>query len=901
MNHRIRIGIFFGGRSREREVSFAGGRTVYDNLDKSLFTPVPIFVDSFNRFILLDWSYIYKGSIRDFYPPVSYYPKDLGAYQIYADSLDPSKTDTEAMASEVGQIIPPHELPQYMDFAFLALHGSYGEDGSLQGLLEWLDIPYSGSGVLGTAIGVNKRIQKTLTQQTHLPFTPLSGKTIRREDWNKPDFHKSDCMHSCMEELGLPLVIKSANQGSSIGVQFLTKPDIDSFISAVDTCFFEEQLSGMIWKNMSSDQKHSYIRRLIDYREGPGLPVFVNHQLFYLPQPLMEFLDAEAEKEGVSFRFTAVEGESEVLIEPMIKGREFSCIVIKDDQGKAVALPPTEIIKKQDFFDYRSKYLPGISRKETPMNVPDQVLHLIRNACEQMCMYFDFKVYARIDGFWDEQQATLYLNDPNTTSGMMPSSFFFHQAAEVGMSPSVFITYIIRTSLQERIRSRGLIYRMQELLHQLDLLLSNAKHQTESKERIAVVLGGNSFERHISVESGRNIFEKLNASPHYIATPVFLDYQHQQMRFYALPIHILLKDNADDIRDKVMNHQPHPPMEYIRGLFSEWLQRYTLHPPVFTPVPLTEKELGERFDGVFIALHGRPGEDGSLQLVLEQQGLYYNGSRSESSAITIDKYKTIQCLRQHGMPVTEQQLIHREEWNTAPQPIIENLKDTLGFPMIVKPHDDGCSAAVVKIKNEEQLKAYAQLIFRMTGDELQWRSILGVSPSDEFPHKEVFLAEQLIHSSGAVRFLEITGGMLTTYRNGNVEYQIFEPSETLAEGEILSLEEKFLAGEGQNITPARYATDPDEQRLISEQVKQALLKVAQILQIEGYCRIDAFVRIFEGAKAEVIVIEVNSLPGMTPATCIYHQAALQSLKPDEFIEQILQFGKQRLLLSTATS
>jgi D-alanine-D-alanine ligase-like ATP-grasp enzyme len=67
----MKVGIFFGGNSREREVSFAGGRTVYDNLDKTLFEAIPIFVDSFNNFILLDWHYIYKGSIRDFYPPVS--------------------------------------------------------------------------------------------------------------------------------------------------------------------------------------------------------------------------------------------------------------------------------------------------------------------------------------------------------------------------------------------------------------------------------------------------------------------------------------------------------------------------------------------------------------------------------------------------------------------------------------------------------------------------------------------------------------------------------------------------------------------------------------------------------------------------------------------------------------
>ncbi len=64
----LRIGIFFGGTSREREISFAGGRTVYDNLDQELFEPVPIFVDSWGNFIHLQWKYLYQGTIREFYP-----------------------------------------------------------------------------------------------------------------------------------------------------------------------------------------------------------------------------------------------------------------------------------------------------------------------------------------------------------------------------------------------------------------------------------------------------------------------------------------------------------------------------------------------------------------------------------------------------------------------------------------------------------------------------------------------------------------------------------------------------------------------------------------------------------------------------------------------------------------
>ena len=70
---KIKVGIFFGGQSREREVSFAGGRTVYDSLNKELFEAIPIFVDSFGNFCLLNWEHVYKGSIRDFYPPTFLY------------------------------------------------------------------------------------------------------------------------------------------------------------------------------------------------------------------------------------------------------------------------------------------------------------------------------------------------------------------------------------------------------------------------------------------------------------------------------------------------------------------------------------------------------------------------------------------------------------------------------------------------------------------------------------------------------------------------------------------------------------------------------------------------------------------------------------------------------------
>jgi D-alanine-D-alanine ligase len=172
--------------------------------------------------------------------------------------------------------------------------------------------------------------------------------------------------------------------------------------------------------------------------------------------------------------------------------------------------------------------------------------------------------------------------------------------------------------------------------------------------------------------------------------------------------------------------------------------------------------------------------------------------------------------------------------------------------------------------------------------------VLQLRPSEEFPQKTGFLIEELIEKGSAKHFLEITGGMLTRVdQKSKRVYEVFEPSETLASGEVLSLEEKFLAGEGQNITPARFSTDPSEQKRISEEVRKVLQRTAEILDVEGYCRIDAFVRVFEDGRVETIIIEINSLPGMTPATCIFHQAAINKLRPLEFIDAILDYGKKK--------
>ena len=874
----MKIGIFFGGQSREREISFAGGRTVYDNLDKSLFEPVPIFIDSVGNFILLDWQYLYKGTIRDFYPVASQLPESPHHFQVYAESLE-TQEQVENSIKAVGKRISPEDFSNYIDFAFLALHGPYGEDGNIQGILEWYQIPYTGAGILPSSIGIDKSVQKHILSQAgfHVPKFLIT----RRSDWLSD---QQKVIQAISTQFNWPMVVKSPHQGSSIGITIVKSSE--ELKRAIEKAFFTQTINVHEWRQLNEGQKRDFLIRFTDIREGLGFPVYVNHKLVFHPEALWKLLDQAKED---SIYLESPDGEMEILVEEFIEGTEFSCIVITDQKGTPLALPPTEIRKASSLFDYRAKYLPGISRKITPIDLPEKVIQEIRDQCELLFTSIKCDVYARIDGFYTKN-GEIILNDPNTTSGMLPSSFFFHQAAEIDLNPSQFLSYIIEYSLKARLKNGKRMMKLQDQLSQLnDQLINAAQHKAE-KIRVGVIMGGFSTERHISIESGRNIYEKLSSSDKYHPIPIFLTGNEEKHELYQLPINIMLKDNADDIKEKIESHQnEHKIIGLIKEEAKEIKNRYTFKENAKL-ASLSYEELKGKIDFAFIALHGRPGEDGAVQQHLEALGIPYNGSGAESSSVTIDKFKTNKILRENGVLVAEHCMVYEEEYTKDPIKTIEKIEKEFKFPLIAKPSDDGCSSAVKKIKSREELMAFADMMFRDTPHFPEKpKKILGLKDKEEFPQKSYFLIEELIERKGAEKFMEITGGMITKKTESETVYEVFEPSEALSSGEVLSLEEKFLAGEGQNITPARFQSTSHSYDSVAKEVKRVLEKTARILNVEGYCRIDAFVRIYPD-KVETIIIEINSLPGMTPATAIFHQAALNGMKPYEFIDQIIYYG-----------
>ncbi len=237
-------------------------------------------------------------------------------------------------------------------------------------------------------------------------------------------------LQKAKEEIGFPIVIKPANQGSSIGISILNSDNDIAFTEAIEKALFIKRINSADWNALDDDKKNNFIRTLADIREGIGMPATITgskeqaKNTLYHPQDLLESINEFFKNGNDEVVIESLDAENKVLVEGFIQGKEFSCIVLQDENNTAIALPPTEIRKGKELFDYRSKYLPGLSRKITPIDIPSEQIQAIRKECERLFYALKFDVYARIDGFLSND-GKIFLNDPNTTSGMMPSSFFF--------------------------------------------------------------------------------------------------------------------------------------------------------------------------------------------------------------------------------------------------------------------------------------------------------------------------------------------------------------------------------------------------------------------------------------------------------------------------------------------
>jgi len=347
---KLRVGIIMGGMSSENEVSLNSGRNVFDNLDRERYEAVPIFMDFEGGLWIIPWQLISQNTTVDI---------------------------SEHLEGEARKI-SYEQMKDEIDFAFISLHGKYGDDGCIQGLLEILGIPYTGPGVLASAIGMDKDMQQKILRAAGIDV-PRSV-VVPEDEWRS---RKKEVQEKLIENFGFPLVTKPTREGSSVGVTIVRdKDDLERGMN-----------EALIWDNT-------------------------------------------------------------VLVEEYLDGVEFSCIVIEKD-GVPRPLALTEIYPQSEYYSYDDKYMPGRCRKFTPpKNIPADTVELIKEEVIKAYKALGFRSYGRIDGFFLNDGRVL-ITDPNSSSGMAPSSFFFEQAAEAGMLPSMIISELIDISLKIHGEKRG--------------------------------------------------------------------------------------------------------------------------------------------------------------------------------------------------------------------------------------------------------------------------------------------------------------------------------------------------------------------------------------------------------------------------------------------------------------
>jgi D-alanine-D-alanine ligase-like ATP-grasp enzyme len=327
----------------------------------------------------------------------------------------------------------------------------------------------------------------------------------------------------------------------------------------------------------------------------------------------------------------------------------------------------------------------------------------------------------------------------------------------------------------------------------------------------------------------------------------------------------------------------------------------------FLPTRLTFEEFCQKAQRdnafVFLGLHGGNGEDGTIQRRLESHGLPYNGSGPDASHLCMDKDATGNAIRALNDPT----LVAAPKMVVSLQDYMSSRTDNLweqacerlqAKELLIKPAADGCSAGVERMQSADDLGLYLQAL---SNEEIILKpgTLSRQDEVVELPlHVDLLLLEPfIVTDSIAIKdkelayvrktgWIELTVGVL---ESGGA-YHALNPSITVAQGNVLSLEEKFQGGTGVNLTP------PPESIISSKQIgviRGNVEKAAKALGIEGYARLDIFFNVTTG---QTMLIEANSLPGLTASTVIFHQALTEtpSMPPHIFLEKLIDLGLARV-------
>jgi D-alanine--D-alanine ligase len=577
--------------------------------------------------------------------------------------------------------------------------------------------------------------------------------------------------------------------------------------------------------------------------------------------------------------------DTRVVVEPFAEGTEFTTIILQNRFGMPVAILPTEIetdYAEHQIFDFRKKYLPTRQVSyHCPPRFSNEVIEKIQVQAEQLFKILGMKDFARFDG-WILKNGQICFSDFNPISGMEQNSFLFQQASRIGLTHHDTLKFILNRACER--------YNI-KISHE-------EKKSDKNKKPVQVLFGGHTSERQVSLMSGTNVWLKLRKSKKYLPKPYLLDLNNN---VWKLPYAFTLNHTVEEI---IENCEKAKQIQKRLGFLEQKValrlafKEGECSETNILPAKISFNEFIKESNFIFIALHGGDGENGKIQKILKDHNVKYNGPDEKVSKLCMDKWDTnkfVSDLKINGISSTLGKVLDFSKTKKdSPKKTWETLQNELGAKtLIVKPRADGCSSGIVHLYSEQDLKKYIDFVVKHV-THIPKGTFKNQANIIEMPMEqpktllfEKFIETDVIRVKGNTLkhykksgWIEITVGVVEE----NHELKVLNPSITIAEGEVLSVEEKFQGGTGVNITP------PPENIVNHKNLlrtKSLIKTVAEKIGITGYSRIDAFMQIETG---NIMILEINTLPGLTPSTVLYHQGLAETppVFPKELLEKFIE-------------
>ncbi|MEW6320725.1 MAG: D-alanine--D-alanine ligase family protein [Acidobacteriota bacterium] len=226
---KLRVGVLYGGRSGEHEVSVASAASILRHIDRTRYEPFAVRIEKDGRWVIADRppTAMSAAEVIEQARVQAARPVRRGRDTLLVAHPSPETLVTiERQPSASGDVDAARITTLGLDVVFPVLHGPYGEDGTVQGLLELANVPYVGPGVLASAAGMDKAVMKQLFAGRGLPLVKWMG--FIRRDWERDPA----AVTASAVALGLPLFVKPANLGSSVGISKVKTAD--AFAAAVE-------------------------------------------------------------------------------------------------------------------------------------------------------------------------------------------------------------------------------------------------------------------------------------------------------------------------------------------------------------------------------------------------------------------------------------------------------------------------------------------------------------------------------------------------------------------------------------------------------------------------------------------------------------------------------------------